>query len=220
MGKGKHRFWQRVKDYENDETRDPFSHSDAYHRHFQGYAEQRVLKENGRGNRIERTYVADYYTYEEADGVWRWKKLGYILLFVLMAAVSVLADSRPAGVNHLSVVGIAQLLSFVPLIYLLYKLILQVSAPRRMTIGERDASAAGFRKAALLCGASLLAVAAAMPAEQWIVSKSMEPSDWAVIGLKFFSGGLALLLYALEKARKLKRVPNKTEAPSGANEIW
>ena len=220
MEKRRQRFWQRVKDYENDEIRDSFSHSDAYHRHFQGYAEQRVLKGNGRGSRIERTYVADYYTYEETDAAWRRKKCGYIVLFALASALSIFADSQPTAINHLSVVGIAQLLAFVPLIYLLYQLILQVSAPRQMTIGERDASVIGFRKAALLCGASFLAIAIAMPIEKWLVFRTVERSDWAVIGLKLLSGGLAFLLYFLEKARKLRRIPNKTEVPSGANEIW
>lgn len=220
MEKRARRFRQRVNDYGNDETRDPFSHSGSYHRHFQGYAEQLVPRENGRGSRIERTYVADYYKYEESDAAWRRKKLGYTVLFVLMAAVSVLADSRPASINRIPAVGIAQLLSYIPLIYLLYKLILQVSAPRRMTIGERDSSAAGFRKAALIYAAAVLAIAIAMPAETWVASQAAEPSDWAVIGLKFLSGALAFLLYFMEKARKLERVPNKTPVPGEANEIW
>lgn len=214
------RFWQRVNDYGNDETRDPFSHSSSYHRHFQGYAEQRVPRENGKGNRIERIYVADYYEYEETDAVWRWRKLSYIILFILTAAASVLADSRPVAINRLPVVGIVQILSFIPLIYLLYKLILQISAPRQMTIGERDASATGFRKASLIYGVAILVVAIAMMMEKWIVFQSIELSDWALIGLKLFSSVLTFLLYFMEKARKLKKVPNGTSVPSGANEIW
>ena len=220
MGKRLDRFWQRVNDYGNDETRDPFSHSSSYHRHFQGYAEQRVLREDGRGSRIERTYVADYYRYGETDTAWRYKKLGYIALTLLTAAASILADSRPAAVNHLSVVGILQLLSFVPLVYLVYKLVLQVSAPRQMTLGERDASAAGFQKAALLYGAALVATAVVMPVGGWTAFQVVEPLDWAVIGLKLLSGALAFLLYFMEKARRLERVPNGTPVPSGANEIW
>ena len=220
MGKRFDRFWQRVNDYGNDETRDPFSHSDSYHRHFQGYAEQLVPRENGRGSRIERIYAADYYKYEETDAVWRWKKLSYSVLFVLTAALSALADSRPAAVNRIPAVGIAQILSYISLIYLLYKLILQVSAPRQMTIGERDSSTAGFRKAALVYAAVVLAVAAVMPVEAWAASQTIEPSSWAAIGIKVFSGLMALLLYFIEKARKLERVPNGTPVPGGANEIW
>lgn len=220
MGKRLDRFWQRVNDYGNDETRDPFSHSGSYHRHFQGYAEQLVPRENGRGSRIERIYAADYYKYEETDAVWRWKKLNYSVLFVLTAAVSVLADSRPAAVNRIPAVGIAQILSYIPLIYLLYKLVLQVSAPRQMTIGERDSSAAGFRKAALIYAAVVLAVVIVMPIAAWVISQTVEPLNWAVIGMKLFSGALALLLYFMENARKLERVPNGTTVPGGANEIW
>ena len=89
------RFWQRVSDYSNDETRDPFSHSSSYHRHFQGYAEQRVPKKSGVGTRIERIYVADYYRYAETDLTWRFKKLVYVFLFAMAASAVVIADSRP-----------------------------------------------------------------------------------------------------------------------------
>ena len=220
MEKRESSFWQRVNDYSNDETRDPFSHSGSYHRHFQGYAEQRVPRENGKGTRIERIYVADYYRYEETDAAWLWKKFCYIILFVLMAVVSVLADTRPVAINRLPAVGIVQILSFIPLTYLLYKLILQVSSPRQMTIGERDSSATGFMKASLIYGSVILVIAIAMPVEKWIVFQTIELSDWALIGLKLFSSALTFLLYFMERARTLKKVSNGTSVPGEANVIW
>lgn len=220
MGTRASRFWQRVNNYGNDETRDPFSHSNAYHRHFQGYAERLIPRKNGRGNRIERIYAADYIRYDETDTVWRRKKFAYIVLFALMAAASLFADSRPAAINRLPVAGILQLLSLIPLIYMLYKLILQVSAPRRMTAGERDSSVSGFRKASGIYGAAVLAVAAAMLIGKWIEFRAIEMSEWAVLGCKLLSGALAFLLYFMEKARKLERVPNEVSVPGEANEIW
>lgn len=220
MEKRVSRFWQRVNDYGNDEMRDPFSHSSSYHKHFQGYAEQRIPKESGRGTRIERIYVADYYKYEETDAVWRLKKLAYIFLFAVAAAAGIAADSRPLALNSIPAVGIAQILSFIPLVYLLYELILQISAPRQMTIGERDSTTTGFQKASLIYGVYILTIAIAMPIEKWIVFQAIAWSDWAVIGLKLTSGILIFLLYFMERARKLERVPNETLVPSGANEIW
>lgn len=220
MEKRMRRFWQRVNDYGNDETRDPFSHSDAYHRHFQGYAERSVPKKNGRGTRIERIYTADYYKYAETDPVWRLKKAGCMVLFAAAVTAALVADVQPLAVNRIPAIGIIQILSFLPMICLLYKLILQVSAPRLMTIGERDASATGFRKAAVFCGVSVLMIATAMPVVKWNVFRSLGLSDWAAVGSEFFSGVLFLLLYFFEKTRKLEKVPNKTPVPSGANEIW
>ena len=220
MEKRLNRFWQRVNDYGNDETRDPFSHSGAYHRHFQGYAEQRVPRENGKGVRIERIYVADYYRYDESDGTWWLKKLLYAILFISAAGAVILSDSRPADINRIPAVGIAQILAFLPMIYLLYRLILQMTAPRQMTIGERDAVTAGFRKAALLCGVYLLAMAAAMPIEKRLVLGTLNRSDAIAIALTAVGGALTLVLFAMEKARKLTRVPNEAVAPTGANEIW
>ena len=220
MEKRVSRFWHRVNNYGNDEMRDPFSHSSSYHKHFQGYAEQRVPKESGTGTRIERIYVADYYKYEETDAVWRLKKLAYVFLFAAAAAAGIAADSRPLAMNSIPAVGIAQILSFIPLIYLLYELILQVSAPRQMTIGERDSTTTGFQKASLIFGIYILAIATAMPIEKWVISQAIEWSDWVVIGLKLTSGVLIFLLYFMERARKLERVLNETLVSSGANEIW
>ena len=217
MEKRATRFWQRVNDYGNDETRDPFSHSGAYHRHFQGYAERRVPSKNGRGTRIERVYIADFYRYAETDAVWRGKKLLYAIIFFAAAGAVILAGSRPAAVNRVPAVGAAQILAFLPMIWLLYQLVLQVTAPRRMTIGERDAAAGGFRKAALVSGLYLMAVAVMMPLAE---HGPLYDGDWAVIGLTLLGGGLTLLLGFLEKGRKQEKVPNEKTAPAGANEIW
>ena len=217
MEKRASRFWQRVNDYGNDETRDPFSHSGAYHRHFQGYAEQRVPRENGRGYRIERVYIADYYRYAETDAVWRGKKLLYAALFFAAAGAVILAGTRPAAVNRVPAVGAAQILAFLPMIWLLYQLVLQVTAPRRMTVGERDSASGGFRKAAFVSGLYLMAVAVVMPVAD---RAPLEVGDWAVIGLTLLGSGLTLLLGFLEKGRKQERVANEKTAPVGANEIW
>jgi len=220
MEKRATRFWQRVNDYGNDETRDPFSHSGAYHRHFQGYAERRVPSKNGRGTRIERVYIADFYRYAETDAVWRGKKLLYAIIFFAAAGAVILAGSRPAAVNRVPAVGAAQILAFLPMIWLLYQLVLQVTAPRRMTIGERDSASGGFRKAAFVSGLYLMAVTVMMSVEKAIAYGALEGGDWAVIGLTLLGSGLTLLLGFWEKGRKQERVANEKTAPVGANEIW
>lgn len=214
------RFWQRVNDYGNDEMSEYFSHSRSYHRHFQGYAEQRTPGKNGNRTKIERIYVADYYRYAETDARWRLRKIMYVFLSALMFMCSVAADSQPAAINHLPAAGIVQVLSFIPIIYFLYRLILQVSAPRQMTIGQREASSDGFQNAALICTCVLLLAAVVMPTEKWIVYRSLDGTDLGITGLKLLSMITAAALYFTERARKISRVPNETIAPAGANEIW
>lgn len=220
MADRRKRFWQRVEDYGNDETRDPFTHSSAYHRHFQGYAEWQTPREKGKGYRIQRIYVANFYCYGESDDLWRWKKLGFAGLFVLMAAASLFADTYPAEVNYIPAVGALQMLSIIPLVWLMYKLILQLTAPRKMTIGERGSTADGFRKAALVCAWVLLGIAAVMPIGQWLMYRSLETADWMAAGWKLVSAGLAFGLYFAERRRTIESLPNPAVAPTGANEIW
>ena len=141
-------------------------------------------------------------------------------LFLLTAALSVLADTSQAPVNHIPAIGIAQILSFLPMIYFLYRLILQLAAPRDMTIGQRDGAVDAFRKASLLYAAVLAALTVGMPIAAIFTMKSITGADWMATGLKLLSAAAAFLLFFTEKRRKLIRVPNGNTAPHEANEIW
>jgi hypothetical protein len=215
----KNSLWRRAEDYSKDETRDPLKHSHSYHRHFQGYAEQRVANESGKGHHIERVYVEDYYRYAEDDKVWRLKKLLYVILVLAAAALILFADTRPAQVNLIRAVGLAQLLSLLPAVWLVYQLILHLTAPRRLTIGERD-QVDSFKAATLVCVICTLAISAAMPIALYITDQIPTVADWTAIILRLTSGCLLLLLWILERKRRFDRIPNQAITPTGANEIW
>jgi NADH:ubiquinone oxidoreductase subunit 6 (subunit J) len=216
----KSRYRQQLDDYENDELRDPFTHSTSYHKFFQGYAERRVPKANGKGTRIERIYVENYYRYAETDTVWRWKKLVYSLCYFMAVAGIIAADTRAIDMNRIPAVGIIQILSYIPLIYLLYKLIIQVSAPRQMTIGERESASMGLQKTALFSGIYLLVITIASLLIKRLTLGNTESLDWAVSGVKLAGTLLILLLCILEKKRNILSVQNKVSMPTEANEIW
>ncbi|MCC8130842.1 MAG: hypothetical protein LIO72_03735 [Ruminococcus sp.] len=214
------RFLRRVDDYGNDETRDPFTHSSAYHRNFQGYAEWRTPRKSGRGHSIQRLYVADYYKYSESDNIWRLKKFAYTLMFLMMATVSLASDSLPTATNQIPVIDILQMLSLITMIWVLYRLIMQVSSPRRMTIGEHESASEGLKRATFACSWLMLAVAVVTPVGTLIVFRSLEAYDLLATGLKLVGAALSFGLHFAEKARKTDRVPNPVSAPVGANEIW
>jgi hypothetical protein len=216
----KSRYRQQLADYENDELRDPFTHSTSYHKFFQGYAERRVPKANGKGTKIERIYVENYYRYAETDTAWRWKKLIYSLCYIMAATGVIAADTRTIAMNRIPAVGIIQILSYIPLTYLLYKLIIQVSAPRQMTIGERESASIGLQKAAVFGGIYLLLITIASLLIKRLTFGSTEPMDWAVSGVKLAGALLILILCVLEKRRNILSIQNKISMPTEANEIW
>jgi hypothetical protein len=220
MNNRKSRYRQILDDYENDELRDPFTHSTSYHKFFQGYAERRVPKAHGKGTKIERIYVENYYRYAETDIVWRWKKLIYSLCYLIAVAGIIAADTRSIDMNRIPAVGFIQILSYIPLTYLLYKLIIQVSAPRQMTIGERESASIGLQKAALFGGIYLLVITIASLLIKRLTFGSTETPDWAVSGVKLVGALLILLLCVLEKRRNILSVQNKVSMPTEANEIW
>lgn len=197
-----------------------FRHSNSYHNFFQGYAEQKVPKSNGRGNKIERIYVADYYKYQETELVWYLKKIVNFVLYLIAALGVIYADTRSLQINNIFVLGIMQTLSSVPFIYLLYMLIWNVTAPRRMTIGEVKSSSTGFRRAAFSNGVWLLLVAIVEMVVKWLFIGNMSLEEWRVIALKIISSGVLFSLYIMEKKRPLEKIINESIMPNGANEIW
>ena len=212
-------LWNRAGEVCRDETANPFSHSHAYHSYFQGYAEQRVPRENGKGTRIQRIYVADYYRYEEPDQVWRRRKLVCAGACAAAAACVLYADSRPVAMNRISAIGVAQMLTVAAMVYLLYHLVLRLAVPRVMTIGQRDETER-FSQAAMLCGIGVLVVSAVMPAASMIAGNAVNLTGWVFVGLRAIGGALLVLLAFKEKHRTLTRIPNENQTPTGANEIW
>lgn len=123
---------QRRLEEEGSDLHRPFNHSTFYHRFFEGYSEQLVPKGNGKGRRVERTYVGKTYRRSCSDSAWWLAKLGYVGLCLVAATAFVYAYSRPllAGDEpHFVLLGFAGCFM---LLLLLLKILECIPAKREM----------------------------------------------------------------------------------------
>lgn len=220
MGRLKDYLVHKAQEYERDEFKDRPTHSHAYHVYFRGWSERKVLNGNGRGYRIERIYTADYYKYLESDAVWRQKKVGYLLLFLAAVAAFLLGTTSVSALNTTRAIGVAQMLSVLPLIYAGYTLTFQVLAKRLMTIGDYSVASTGMRRGALIAAVALAAMLLFVLVWKFVTDFVWDASDLITMLGVLCSAILLFLLYRLETKRDAVWVKNDNETPYDANEIW
>lgn len=135
----------------------------SYRRFFEGYIEEYVLKESGKGTKLVRTYTGVYYVPDQKARKWGVTKLLYFCLFALATALFIFAATRDI---QLTVFGVPYMLAILPqpvcVIFLLWCLVAFVNllmAPPKMTIGEYRRSSESLRTGTK-CYALALALAA------------------------------------------------------------
>ena len=206
-------------DFGDLESSQSFKHSRAYHKYFKGYAERRVPKSNGKGYKIERTYIGEYYRYGETDGIWILKKVLYGIIFAAAVACIIVAGVLHSEINFYKVVSAGQAVTVVATLYLLYRLILNLSAKRLMTIGNYEVSVLSLKTAALISAICCFAVTVLMFLYKLIATRTLTGVDWSVLGLETIGGILFLSIFITERLRSVKAVENSAEMPEDANEI-
>lgn len=177
----------------------------AYRRFFEGYVEEYVPKENGKGQKIVRTYVGSYYVPERKKHKWIVTKLMYTLVLMLTTTLFILAATRDI---QLAYVSTAYLLTLIPqpicVIFLLWSFVAVLNvwmAPEKMTIGE-------YRRGpeALKTGTKCYSFALVIAAVGELVQLFFCTADYRAAVLQCAQGLLlaallAFLLYRTEQQR-------------------
>lgn len=220
MGRYSERFWMRIQEYEKDEMRDRISHSTSYHSFFQGYSEHRVRRRNGRGYCIERIYTADYCKYRESDALWRFRKAYYLMVLAAAVTALIAGGVSCSELNRTKIIGIAQMLEWIPLAYLAYSMFFQLEAPRRMTIGDYKASSVKLKWGALIASVYLAGVFLVMAAVKLSGGSVFEGCDRTALLGEAVGAGLCFLIFRMEHRREIEWVKNGIQVPADANEIW
>ncbi len=220
MGGLSKRLIRNAEVFGGNELDSQISHSTAYHRFFLGYSEHRVPRQNGRGYRIERIYTADYCRYEEPDGEWKRKKIYGFLAILVTAAVLIVGGISTSQLNRIKLIGVMQMLEWLPFSYLAYCMILQIGLPRRMTMGDYLASRVKLKRGALFLAIYLGAVFLLMAAVKISSGAEWESSDAAALLGEALGAVFSFLIFLMEDRRKIKWIKNDTPVPEDANEIW
>ena len=128
------RALKRLSSARDSEFEGFITHSALYHRVYEGYSERQVPKENGRGMRIERVYVGNYFERQNTGVTLTAAKVLYPLLFLLAALCAVFAFSRPSGYNSVWYGVIPMFALIILMILFLYELFACLTSPKRMEL--------------------------------------------------------------------------------------
>lgn len=131
-------------------------HSRAYHRHFEGYRETEIIDAKGR-TRIKRDYVGEWYSQDLTCGKRIALKITLAALWALTAAVFLFTASRTTRANASWYVTISEFGVVAGFLWTIVSLVLYLTAPEKMTIGDyRSASKGVLRGSLCIAGFSLL----------------------------------------------------------------
>lgn len=136
-----------------------------YHRYFEGYTEEKVLVEGGRGAHIQRTYTGFYYHAQLTSGQ-RWGvRALYLFLYLASAALFVFAASRPVPCNSTWYCVVPDAVVLFSMVWLVLPFCSYLVAGERLTVYEYKSTSRRLIKfsriiaAALGVGALLVALA-------------------------------------------------------------
>ena len=186
-------------------------HSRAYHRHFEGYLETEITDVKGR-TRIRRDYVGEWYSQNLSRGKRIALKTSLAALWALTAAVFFFTATRGTRANASWYMAISEFGVVAGFLWTFVSLVLYLTAPVKMTIGDyRSASKGVLRGSLCIAGFSILttlltALHAILGSETWAAELLCCAGFLA-------AAALAVLMNRLEANVPYIRTPSTEEGP-------
>lgn len=191
----------------------------SYDGYFDGYIEQKVPKENGRGLRIKRIYVDDYIRAAIEDTEWRRRKKLYPFLYIVALLGYILAGSQPIGSNSVIYIVAPGLLAALMFLLSVVPLGFFATSKQNMTKWEYSTSAKRVKTYSLLTGCCLLT--AALGTLIYLVfyrDLQIVPVLVSLLGY-MTSGGILIWIYLREEKTEYRTEDNLTPISVEAMEI-
>ena len=189
------RALKRLSSARDSEFEGFITHSSLYHRVYEGYSERQVPKENGRGMRIERVYVGNYFERQNTKVNLVATKVLYSVLFLLAVLCAVFAFSRPTEFNSVWYGVIPMFALIILMILFLYDLFTCLTSPKRMELYHYNC----FLR--LMQSALRTAIVSYVYALLSVVHRFLTPEAngvWPVTIAAALTGALFLALFLLE----------------------
>jgi hypothetical protein len=108
-------------------------HSRAYHKYFEGYAEEQTVQPDGR-IRIDRVYIGNYYRQDIMDRQRLERRVLYAGLYLFALALFIHAGTRNTSMNVVWYVSAPIALSLLALFWMLVPMCYYITARREMVI--------------------------------------------------------------------------------------
>lgn len=196
---------------EQDDKNNYAYHSSSYHDYFEGYSEERLPKENGKGSRIVRTYTGVYFEADLPGNGWLIQKICIAVFYILgAAALSLYSLMRPLEITFF--LRLTESLSFLSLFILLYYLILYLSTPKTMTAGSYHTSAQRFVLPCLICACILSCHSVGYGVSLFFLAPESPLKAGFALVFALLSAGFIFISWILEKRTAYRRINSQQTA--------
>ena len=127
----------------------------GYNKYFENWLEYEITKPNGK-KKILRVYDGAWYSHKLERKRWVLLKLGYIGLWLLAAALFLLASLRETAFNATKLALITGTITALALLLCGYQTAVYAALPRKMTIGQFNSGAVLLKRyskiGSIVCG--------------------------------------------------------------------
>lgn len=170
-----------------------------------GYSRVKVRNPDGSSS-VKRMYTAAYLQYEQSGRAWALYKVLYLLLLISGVASAVLAMLSDSALNQVALIGLLEIFSFLPLLYLVYTMFYQLLAPRRMKIRQHQMASKRLKTGALAYGLFLVLILAVMLGCLIVNADSYSAADGLCAAGMLLASVLIFLMLGLEARRSCAAV--------------
>jgi hypothetical protein len=213
------RLMDRIRKKYNSTPPGMSYHSDAYHRHFEGYSEVSVPRQNGKGSVIERVYTGNYYRQEISKSQQVLIRILYAVLFLCTAYLFISSAIMPLASNTTWYVVLPQAGSIVLLAWIFIALCSYLPSGRDLTIAGYRSSSLSLKKATFAVAISL-GLSAIVSLLFVVLIPSNQIMAELLCAARYLLGGvLALAINRIENRLKYAIIPSEHKPPENGAEI-
>jgi hypothetical protein len=193
------------------------THSHAYHRYFENYAEREILLPDG-GRKIQRIYVGKYYRVDLPDDQLRQQKITLGLLFGI-TLFGYFTGALTAGVSAFAPTALLTMPPLIALLFLGIAVFYRLTVPREMEIRAfRDSSDNLKRSSMAFLICSIICFAASLSACLLIPLFPLKDDLFSLL-CYLISSIAALMIYLAEKKTPYRTLLPKQERPDKSSPI-
>lgn len=189
-----------------------------YQRYFKGYTEI-VLPKAGKGSRVERIYTSPWKLHDLTERQWIGLKLEYVIALLGILFSYFMSLTIDAGSNYASYVEVPGVLTAFFLLVLSFHIVIYISEPRKMTVGQYEESSMHMKKVLDITQKGMGSTIFLKIMYQTLHIGNIQIQEGYSIGLLCLSLFFSVWIYRKEKNIVYINVPNTCKIPEGGKEI-
>lgn len=176
-----------------------------FNRYFEGYQKRTVIDRNGE-EKVKFVYTLDYYRPQMSQNSFIIRKVIYIVLFLIAAAVQLLAGLQEIPMNHVQYMGFAQCLGILAMILIGVYLCIHLTAPYTMEVHAYRGAHEKFITATLIAsiGMGVIFLCALVT---MIICSSLSFRSVIWVFLYLVAAGVIFVMWMLEKKTEYDQIP-------------